>query len=57
MDATVIFFAYRRERQHMVAFSQQVLKIDTSRLWAPTRLSESAYDLQLSPGSKQRIWA
>jgi hypothetical protein len=30
---------YGRERQHMVAFSQQALKIDSSLLWAPTRLS------------------
>jgi len=25
----------------MVVLSQQALKIDSSRLWAPTRLSES----------------
>ena len=34
------FFPYGRERQHIVTFSQQVLTIDSSRRWAPTRLSE-----------------
>jgi len=34
----------------MVAFSQQVLKIDSSRLWAPTRPPNAFYNLQLSPG-------